>query len=186
MGETHMGDYASKGVAGAGLGTGIAGLSLGVLNAMGGCNGGLLSGLFGGNRCGYGALGLGESQYVASILSENAMLKAENYSDRVAKEVYQQTRIDNAALKTEMKELMDLREQIAMCKVENLANATQCNFNAVNTAIANLANTVGGVTKTVIPTTAICPEVMPRYNSWTAPTSEAPATQPVTGTVTTN
>lgn len=29
-------DYASKGVAGAGLGTGIAGLSLGVLNAMGG------------------------------------------------------------------------------------------------------------------------------------------------------
>lgn len=29
-------EYASKGVAGAGLGTGIAGLSLGVLNAMGG------------------------------------------------------------------------------------------------------------------------------------------------------
>ena len=84
-----MGDYASKGVAGAGLGTGIAGLSLGVLNAMGGCNGGLLGGLFGGNRYGYGALGLGESQYVASILAENGMLKAENYSDRVAKEVYQ-------------------------------------------------------------------------------------------------
>lgn len=81
---------------------------------------------------------------------------------------------------------MDLREQIAMGKVENLANATQCNFNAVNTAIANLANTVGGVTKTVIPTTAICPEVMPRYNSFTAPTAEAPATQSVTGTVTTN
>lgn len=29
----------------------------------------------------------------------------------------------------------------------------------------------------------ICPEVMPRYNSWTAPTSEAPATQPVTGSI---
>ena len=28
-----MGEFASKGVAGAGLGTGIAGLSLGVLNA---------------------------------------------------------------------------------------------------------------------------------------------------------
>lgn len=38
-------EYASKGVAGAGLGTGIAGLSLGVLNAMNGCNG-LLGGLF--------------------------------------------------------------------------------------------------------------------------------------------
>ena len=42
-----MAEFASKGVAGAGLGTGIAGLSLGVLNAMGGC--GLLSGLTGGS-----------------------------------------------------------------------------------------------------------------------------------------
>ena len=44
-----MAEFASKGVAGAGLGTGIAGLSLGVLNAMGGC--GLLGGLFNGNGC---------------------------------------------------------------------------------------------------------------------------------------
>lgn len=39
-------EYASKGVAGAGLGTGIAGLSLGVLNSLGGLAG--LGGLFGG------------------------------------------------------------------------------------------------------------------------------------------
>lgn len=38
-------EYASKGVAGAGLGTGIAGLSLGVLNSLGGL--GALSGMFG-------------------------------------------------------------------------------------------------------------------------------------------
>lgn len=38
-------EYASKGVAGAGLGTGIAGLSLGVLNSLGGL--GAVSGLFG-------------------------------------------------------------------------------------------------------------------------------------------
>ncbi len=38
-------EYASKGVAGAGLGTGIAGLSLGVLNSLGGLAG--LGGLFG-------------------------------------------------------------------------------------------------------------------------------------------
>lgn len=37
-------EYASKGVAGAGLGTGIAGLSLGVINAMGGLAG--MGGLF--------------------------------------------------------------------------------------------------------------------------------------------
>ena len=39
-------EYASKGVAGAGLGTGIAGLSLGVLNSLGGL--GALSGVLGG------------------------------------------------------------------------------------------------------------------------------------------
>lgn len=38
-------EYASKGVAGAGLGTGIAGLSLGVLNSLGGLAG--LGGMFG-------------------------------------------------------------------------------------------------------------------------------------------
>lgn len=41
-------EYASKGVAGAGLGTGIAGLSLGVLNSLGGLAG--LGGLFGGRN----------------------------------------------------------------------------------------------------------------------------------------
>lgn len=42
MGDFNK-EYASKGVAGAGLGTGIAGLSLGVLNSVGG----LLGGMFG-------------------------------------------------------------------------------------------------------------------------------------------
>ena len=40
-----MAEFASKGVAGAGLGTGIAGLSLGVLNS------GLLNGVLGGGNC---------------------------------------------------------------------------------------------------------------------------------------
>lgn len=178
-----MGDYASKGVAGTGLGLGIAGTALGLLSSTG-CGSGLLGGLFGSNNCanrlGFGA----ELQYVSQLQAENAMLKSENYSDKVAKEVYQQTRIDNAALKNEMKELMDLREQIVLGKVNEVATVTKCNLDQINCSIVALANTVGGVTKTVIPTTAICPEVMTRYNSWTAPTAEAPATQPVTGTVT--
>lgn len=180
-----MGDYASKGVAGTGLGLGIAGTALALLNNNG-CGNSVLGGLFGGNRCGYGALGLGESQYVASILAENGMLKAENYSDRVAKEVYQQTLADNKQLRQDIRDELALREQITAGKIESLANATTCNFNAVNTAIANLANTVSGITKCVIPATAVCPEVMPRYNSWTAPTADAPATQPVSGTVNVN
>lgn len=53
-----MGDYASKGVANAGLTTGIVGTTLAALPLLGGC-GGLLGNVLGGNRCGCGALGLG-------------------------------------------------------------------------------------------------------------------------------
>lgn len=42
-----MAEFASKGVAGSGLGLGIAGTALGLLNNGG--NGGLLGGLFGGD-----------------------------------------------------------------------------------------------------------------------------------------
>lgn len=169
-----MGDYASKGVANAGLTTGIIGTVLAAAANSNNCNGGILSGLFGGNHC--NGAGLAESQYVASILAENAMLKSENYSDKVAKEVYQQTRIDNAALKAEMKELMDLREQIVLGKINEVATLTTCQLNQVNSSITALANTVSGITKCVIPATAICPEVMPRYNSFVAPTSSTPTT----------
>ena len=178
-----MGDYASKGVAGTGLGLGIAGTALALLNNNN-CGNGVLGGLFG-NNCHTG-FNVAEVQYVSSLQSENAMLKSENYSDRVAKEVYQQTLADNKQLRQDIRDELALREQLTASKIENLANATTCNFNAVNTAIANLANTVSGITKVVIPTTAICPEVMPRYNSWTAPTADAPATQPVTGSVNVN
>ena len=178
-----MGDFASKGAVNAALTTGIIGTVLGAANSNN-CNGGILSGILGGNRC--GGMGLAESQYVASILAENAMLKAENYSDKVAREVYQQSRADDKQLRQDIRDELALREQITAGKIESLANVTTCSFNSVGTAIANLANTVNGITKCVIPTTAICPEVMPRFNSWTAPTSEAPATQPVTGNVSVN
>lgn len=38
----------------------------------------------------------------------------------------------------------------------------------------------------VMPREAICPEVMQRYNSWVAPTDQAPATQPISGTINAN
>ena len=102
-------DYASKGVAGAGLGTGIAGLSLGVLNAMGG-----LGALALGNRnavpttpvmpampygMGYGWGGCSENmpvsryeldreQQLAAKDSEIALLKANTYNDQKSLELY--------------------------------------------------------------------------------------------------
>ena len=38
----------------------------------------------------------------------------------------------------------------------------------------------------VMPREAICPEVMQRYNNWVAPTDQAPATQPISGTINAN
>lgn len=99
-------EYASKGVAGAGLGTGIAGLSLGVLNAMGG-----LGALAMGNRnavptapampygAGYGWGGCSENmpvsrydlereQLLAAKDSEIALLKANTYNDQKDLQMY--------------------------------------------------------------------------------------------------
>ena len=78
-----MAEFASKGVAGSGLGLGIAGTALGLLN-NGGNGGGVLGGLFGNNN-------------QATI----SALQAENYSDKNAKEVYMQSLTDNRRLRDE-------------------------------------------------------------------------------------
>lgn len=100
-------EYASKGVAGAGLGTGIAGLALGVVNAAGG-----LSALAMGNRnaapaapampvipygMGWGGCSenmpvsryeLDREQLLAAKDSEIALLKANAYNDKKSLELY--------------------------------------------------------------------------------------------------
>lgn len=81
MGEVT--EYASKGVAGTGLGLGIAGTALGLLGNNG------LGNLFGNDK-------------VSALQAENSMLKSENYSDKVGKEVYNQAIQDNRILRTEM------------------------------------------------------------------------------------
>ena len=98
-----MAEYASKGVAGTALGLGIAG-TVGLVNQLNGCNGGVLGGLFGNNCCnrGVGVGGMAEVQYVSALQAENGQLKAENYSDRTSLEAYKQTVADNKELRTEM------------------------------------------------------------------------------------
>lgn len=187
-----MGDYASKGVAGSGLGLGIAGTALGVLNSSNNGNG-LLGGLFGNNN----------NNLISHLQAENASLKAENYSDRVAKEVYMQSLSDNKNLRDELYafikplaqeaadnrvniatlaaeqkcccEKQELREQIVLGKINEVALATKGNFDSLNQTIACLSNTVNQITSTIVPASAICPAVMPRYNSFVAPTATAQA-----------
>lgn len=183
-----MAEFASKGVAGAGLGLGIAGTALGLLN-----NGGLnLGGILGGNTAGGVALGV-----MAEKDAKIAELTAEKYADGVGKEVYAQSRNENAALRTEMyayiKPLADeaannrvqvarLEEQMhCMEKTRSLEKQlleSQINCVASNAAqgIAALQAVVGKITNTIVPASAICPAPMPQYNSWTAPTTPTTTT----------
>lgn len=200
------GEFASKGVAGSGLGLGIAGTALGVLNSS--CNGGgLLGGLFGGN-C--------QMNQVSALQSEISQLKAEKYSDQSIANVYTALRNEVTGLGDRLlekyinpisQEIADIRvreartEEQLKCiqKTQELENRLirselngridQCcctmnnGLTILNGAVAQLQQTVGSITSTIIPQTAICPPVMPRYNSFVTPTDTAPATQPVIGTV---
>nr|DAE41729.1 MAG TPA: hypothetical protein [Bacteriophage sp.] len=202
-----MGEFASKGVAGSGLGLGIAGTALGVLAAS--QNGGLLGGLFGGG-CGPATMGViaekdakiaeltaqkysdaqDSALYVATRGENKALrdemmgfirpLSAESAANRERIAVLE-TRVAKDA------EISDLREKLVRselgARIDTVAQTCACGISQNSAAIAALQSTVAGITRTVIPRTAICPEVMERWNSWTAPTATAPAVQPVTGTI---
>ena len=60
----------------------------------------------------------------------------------------------------------------------NAVNAQLCQQAVINAqTVANIScmqntiNSLTALTKTVIPITNVCPEPMPMYNSWTAPTA---------------
>lgn len=209
-----MGEFASKGVAGAGLGLGIAGTALGLLNGNGN---GILGGLFGcNNGCGAHGLGMGaELQYVSELQSKVQGLEAEKTANANLVSAFNQTvandkelrgemyayikplaeeaannRVNLATLQAELKcccEKQELREQILEGKIreqglaingkiDQVASAAKCCCEQNSAAIAGLQALVSKITQTVVPTSAICPEVMPRYNSWTAPTTTASTT----------
>ena len=153
-------DYASKGVAGAALGTGIAGLALGVLN------GGIPNLLGGwGNGCN------GGSAYVTRYDAEK--------DARIA-ELETEVKLRDANTYT-LGEVNKMRNYVD-AKFDAI-NAQLCSQAVINAQVAailsclqNTVNTLSGMTKTVIPIANICPEPMQRYNSWTAPTTTAPTT----------
>lgn len=85
-------NYASKGVAGAGLGLGIAGTALGVLNGMGNIGG--LGGLFGVNpavaseNMPVSRYELGQESKIAELQSQIALRDANTYNDQKMLELY--------------------------------------------------------------------------------------------------
>ena len=140
--ETHE-NYASKGVAGAGLGLGIAGTALGLLNNNGG-----LGGVLGGttrstcNEDHYvNRYEASQSARIAELETEVKLRDSNIYTDQKILEVYRY--FDN--------------------KLEgvNAAICAQNVYNATNTAAINCINgqvaQLMALTKMVIPIASICP-----------------------------
>lgn len=142
--------YASKGVAGTGLGLGIAGTALGLLN-------GGLGNIFGGwgananchENMPVNRYELGLQQENASLKSQIALRDANTYSDQKLLEVYKY--FDG--------ELKDIRS--TMCandKAQAVINAKfESGFAILNTQVASINNTIANLTKTVIPNSSVCP-----------------------------
>ena len=154
--ELIMGDYASKGLAN---GVGIPALVLGSLGFL--QSGGLGNGLFG--NSGSTAVSAALSQKDSEI----AKLSAEKYTDNKIGESYiaLNNQINNVARDLATLSLNNER------RISTIEGQVSCLAQATNTAIAGINNTLNTITKTVVPKDAICPEYMPRYNSWTAPTT---------------
>ena len=149
-------DYANKGVAGAGLGLGIAGTALGLLNG------------------GLGNLGIGAAPRAGCNEDHFVNRYEAAQSARIA-ELETEVKLRDANTYTDQK-MLDLYKYVdgKIGCLEGAINA-QAVYNATNTATINCISgqvaQLMALTKVVIPSTSICPEPMARYNSWVAPTS---------------
>lgn len=124
-------------------------------------------GLFNNNNCGaayacsenmaVSRYELGQEQKIAKLESEIALRDANIYSDRKSLELY--AYVDGR--------MRNIEGQLASQAVTN-AQIT-ANISCMQGSI----NTLMGLTKTVVPITNICPQPMPQYNSWVAPTETA-------------
>ena len=160
-------EYAKRGIANAGLTTGIIGTALGALNGAGG--------LLGMGGCANNAP---INRYEAEMMnelnakdSEIALLKSEAYTDKKLVEVY--TNLDV--------KVNGVLDKIQAFKDEQYAiNMQQAVYNGTNTAtIACMQGQVAqlmALTKTIVPIGNVCPQPMPMYNNWVAPVADSTTT----------
>lgn len=145
-----MAEFASKGVAGTGLGLGIAGTALGVL--AGGLNNMGIGGLFGGNMnsCDKPVTRyeLGQESKIAELQSQLALRDANTYNDQKMLELY---KYFDGELKG-MKEAQNLKwteQAVINCQHTSGLSVLKSQVDAVT-------NTVASITRTAVPTSAIC------------------------------
>ena len=155
---------ASGGLGGAALGTGIAGLSVALLN---GGLGNLLGGGFGGCNQYASKSDIAYSQELAKKDSEIALLKSEQNTEIKIADVY-----DRLITKINANQLAQAEWNAAQA----VNNCTMSNAIAVNTnSISALQNCCNSITKLVVPNSSICP-------GWGDVTvTVTPTTTPTTG-----
>lgn len=143
--QDGMANVSSAGVGGAGLGLGIAGTALGLLNGNGG---NILGGLFGGGN------------QTMTLMSELAKEKAERFAEKTGSEIYN-------AMFSQYKELAqattNIDKRVAALEVaaplrEQLLNQRiDCCCSQMSAGLAALQSVVASITKTVIPNSSVCP-----------------------------
>lgn len=156
----NMVDVASQNVGGWGLGLGIAGTALGLAN-----HGGGLGGLFGGGNYGNYA-NAAQADEISKLRMENAILHADNTTDKKLVEVHTQLAQQDSKLRDRIDAL---REEMggkitAEREARLLAEGAQAVINAQNeTGIAllksqqaSMAATIASITETVIPQRRVC------------------------------
>lgn len=150
--------YATKGVGGTALGLAIGALGVEALR-------GNFGGILGGGGCGCNEDHM-VNRYEASQQARIAELETEV-----------KLRDANVYTMAEMGKLRDYVDHRFECV--NASINSQAVINAQVAAnlscLTGTVNTLSGLTKTVVPISSICPEPMPQYNSWTAPTASAGA-----------
>ena len=139
----YTNEFASKGVAGAGLGLGIAGTALGLM----GNGNGVLGGLFGNGRCGcnedhtVNRYEAAQSARIAELETEVKLRDSNIYTDGKILDLYKYVDGKFGCIE---RELCDQRV-----------------YNATNTAtiscISNQVAQLASLTKVVIPNTSVCP-----------------------------
>lgn len=146
--------YAGKGTTALGTVGTILG-SIGTAGVLG--NGGLLGNIFGSTpvcseNMPVNRFELSQENKIASLEADKKLLESTIYTND---------------------KLNDFRNYVdARLAGINTSIANQAVYNATNDAnIACLTNKVNGITHTVVPISAVCPEPMKLYNSWTAPTT---------------
>ena len=146
-----MAEFASKGVAGSGLGLGIAGTALGVL--AGGLNNLGMGGLFTGNSVNacdrpVSRYELGQESKIAELQSQIALRDANTYNDTKLLELYKY--FDG--------ELKDIRQtQCDKWAGQGVINAKfESAIDVLGSQVASVTNTVASITRTAVPTSAIC------------------------------